>query len=208
MQKRLLAWRIFTRPSGPGQSTSRDVRVLNVECCPLSIHFLGLSLDLRSYEQFCDKTQKLKFLQLNFWQNLKQSFVLIGITWHLNNWWDVLWAAFAISQKQFGPPLIFFGPLKKRKIIVFLTLPSWIFFWTNHKNYNHKKYIWYCCYYPHTSWQSVSPVCRIFNRMTSFRKYFFCQKALFGGQITAKIKLNRVLAALSIVSFSTFCPLL
>ena len=126
MQKRLLAWRIFTRPSGPGRSTSRDVRVLNVECCPLSIHFLGLSLDLRSYEQFCDKTQKLKFLQLNFWQNLKQSFVLIGITWHLNN--STTLASVCNLAKTIWPPLDFFGPLKKRKIIVFFTLPSGIFF--------------------------------------------------------------------------------
>ena len=36
----------------------------------------------------CDKTQKLKW-----WQNSKLS--LVRTTWHLDNQWDLLWAAFS-----------------------------------------------------------------------------------------------------------------
>ena len=42
---------------------------------------------------------RLKFWQLNFWQNLNS--LLVRTTWHLDNQWDVLWAALAISRCLF-----------------------------------------------------------------------------------------------------------
>ena len=69
----------------------------------------------------CDKTQKLKLWQnLNFTKSrfIKKKIFLRGLLvktfWHLDNWWDVLWATFCDSRNvfiNFPPPSLGLKPI-------------------------------------------------------------------------------------------------